>query len=135
MVSDSNGVGFDHFRGPSLVESNRRRSDADLDHRLVRGDNGRAGNHFWVSLAQVACSRGRIKYDFSSKWWVRGRVGCSRFAKAASCLRVLSATKCLGGGLLKEIRLNTVDRPISVRRWNMSIPISRSEFSTGKRNL
>jgi hypothetical protein len=42
--------------------------------------------------------------------------------------RVFFATEGFGAGLLKEIRLNPVDRPISVRRWNMSIPISSLEI-------
>jgi tetratricopeptide (TPR) repeat protein len=54
MVSDSDGLGFDHFRGSSLVESHRWCSGVDLDHRLVRRDNGCSGDHFWLSLAQLA---------------------------------------------------------------------------------
>src|SRR5215510_5524222 len=54
MVSDSDGSRFDHFCGSSLVESHRWCSGVDLDHRLVRVDNGCSGNHFWLSLAQLA---------------------------------------------------------------------------------
>jgi len=62
-------------------------------------------------------------------------LGCLRFAKKPFRPRVFSATKRLGAGLLKEIRLNTIDGAITVRRWNMSIPISRLEFSMATRNL
>jgi len=54
MVSDSDGSRFDHFCGSSLVESHRWCSGVDLDHRLVRTDNGCSGDHFWLSLAQPA---------------------------------------------------------------------------------
>jgi hypothetical protein len=44
-------------------------------------------------------------------------LGCLRFAKKLFRPRVFSATKRLGAGLLKEIRLNTIDRTIIGRRW------------------
>jgi hypothetical protein len=59
--------------------------------------------------------------------------GCSRLSNIA-CPRDFAATNGIISGLFKEIRLNINDRPITVRRWNMSIPISRFHFSTAKRN-
>src|SRR4029079_5944002 len=53
MVSDSNGSGFDHFCGSPLVEPARGCGGAKLDYRLVRSDNGRSGDNFWLSLAQL----------------------------------------------------------------------------------
>src|SRR6478609_459877 len=54
MVSYSAGPGFNHFCGSSLVEPARWCGGANLDYRLVRSDNGRSGDHFWLSLAQLA---------------------------------------------------------------------------------
>ena len=54
MVSDSDGLSFNRFRGSSLVESARWCGGANLDYRLVRSDNGRSGGHFWLSVAQLA---------------------------------------------------------------------------------
>jgi hypothetical protein len=36
------------------VEPARWCGGANLDCRLVRSDNGRSGDHFWLSLAQLA---------------------------------------------------------------------------------
>jgi hypothetical protein len=36
------------------VEPARWCGGTDLDHRLVRSDNGRSGNRFWLSLAQLS---------------------------------------------------------------------------------
>ena len=36
-------------------------------------------------------------------------------------------------GLLKKIRLNIIDWPITVRRWNMIVPISRLDFAMASR--
>jgi hypothetical protein len=35
------------------VEPARWCGGANLDYRLVRSDNGRSGDHFWLSLAQL----------------------------------------------------------------------------------
>ncbi|PYK11084.1 MAG: hypothetical protein DME61_01710 [Verrucomicrobia bacterium] len=42
------------------------------------------------------------------------------------------ATKPGGGGLLKKIQLSAIDWAITLRRWNMTIPILRVEFATAK---
>ena len=44
----------------------------------------------------------------------QGSLGCLRFVKKLSRPSVFPATKRLGAGLLKEIRLNTIDRAITV---------------------
>src|SRR5258705_110002 len=42
------------FRRYSLLESARWCGGANLYYRLVCSDNGRSGDHFWLSLAQLA---------------------------------------------------------------------------------
>jgi len=54
MVTHSYGFGFNRLRGSPIVESRRRSSGADLDHRVVRGDNRGAGKYFCLSLAELA---------------------------------------------------------------------------------
>ena len=48
------------FAGLLLWNPARWCGGADLDYRLVCSDNGRSGNRFWLSLAQLACLGGRI---------------------------------------------------------------------------
>jgi hypothetical protein len=43
------------------------------------------------------------------------------------------ATKPGGGCLLKKIQLSAIDWAITLRRWNMTIPILRVEFATAKK--
>src|SRR5262245_43212312 len=54
MVSDSDGPRFGHFCGSSLVESHCWCGGIDLDHRRVLSDNACSGDHFSLSLAQLA---------------------------------------------------------------------------------
>jgi len=35
--------------------------------------------------------------------------------------------------LLKKIQLHAIDEAITLRRWNMTIPILRVEFATAKK--
>jgi len=43
------------------------------------------------------------------------------------------ATKPGGDGLLKKIQLSAIDWAITLRRWNMTIPILRVELATAKK--
>jgi hypothetical protein len=47
--------------------------------------------------------------------------------------RAFFATKPGGGGLLKKMRLSAIDWAITLRRWNMTIPILHVEFVTAKK--
>jgi hypothetical protein len=103
MVSDSNGSGFDHFCGSPLVEPARWCGGANLDYRLVRSDNGRSGDHFWLSLAQLGdtgnplISGERLQSHHSNR---------GLFLRAAEALSSASqtfyATKPIGGGFIKK---------------------------------
>ncbi|PYI48312.1 MAG: hypothetical protein DMF11_03855 [Verrucomicrobia bacterium] len=46
--------------------------------------------------------------------------------------RFFFATKAGGNGLLKKMRPGAIDGAITLRRWNMTIPILRVEFATAK---
>ena len=43
------------------------------------------------------------------------------------------ATKAGGNGLLKKMRPGAIDEAITLRRWNMTIPILRVELATAKK--
>jgi hypothetical protein len=42
------------------------------------------------------------------------------------------ATKAGGNGLLKKMRPGAIDGAITLRRWNMTVPILRVELATAK---
>jgi len=44
-----------------------------------------------------------------------------------------SATKLGDGSLLKKMRPNAINGTITLRRWNMTIPILRVELATAKK--
>src|SRR6478609_8727606 len=128
MVSYSAGPGFNHFCGSSLVEPACWCGDANLDYRLVRSDNGRSGDHFWLSLAQLGdAGNPLINANVFSPVSKRTVL---RFVKA-----VLSARKLfvrlnpMAAGLLKKMQPEMVNWPITLRRWNMIVPISRLDFA------
>jgi hypothetical protein len=57
---------------------------------------------------------------------------CSSHSRNFFASALFPATKPGGGGLLKKKRLSAIDRAITLRRWNMTIPILRVEFATAK---
>jgi hypothetical protein len=57
---------------------------------------------------------------------------CSSHSRNFFTSALFPATKPGGGGLLKKMRLSAIDRAITLRRWNMTIPISRVELATAK---
>jgi len=50
----------------------------------------------------------------------------------SSPARFFPATKSRGNGLLKKMRPGAIDEAITLRRWNMTIPILRVELATAK---
>src|SRR4029077_15569509 len=103
MVSYSDGPGFDHFRRPSLVEPARWCGGANLDCRLVRSDNGRSGDHFWLSLAQLSdtgnplISSKRLQSYHPKRWTVLRVVEVVSPSSQTFC-----ATKPDGGGFIEK---------------------------------
>jgi hypothetical protein len=49
-----------------------------------------------------------------------------------SASALFSATKPDGDSLLKKMRPNAINGAITLRRWNMTIPILRVELATAK---
>jgi len=47
--------------------------------------------------------------------------------------RFFFATKAGGNGLLKKMRPNAINGTITLRRWNMTIPILGVELATAKK--
>jgi hypothetical protein len=41
----------------------------------------------------------------------------------------------MAAGLLKKMQPTAIDWPITLRRWNMIIPISRLEFAIAKKTV
>ena len=104
MFTHSYGFVFNRFRGSPIVEPGRRSSGADLDHRVVRGDNGRFSNRLWLSLAQLAdtgnpLSSGKTSSVLPSE---ESGVFCVSCKRAPSGFANFSATKPNGGGLIEE---------------------------------
>src|SRR5262249_32159216 len=134
MVPDSYGDCVNHLRDHASLEPASRCTRSGVAYRVLCNRVWSFGDCFWLSLEELACLGDRIVHrDSFQKGGLGGKLGL--FAIYDHCFAVrFFATKRVGAGLLKEIRLNTIDRPITVRRWNMSIPISRLESSTAKRN-
>jgi hypothetical protein len=57
---------------------------------------------------------------------------CSSHSRNFFASALFPATKSGGNGLLKKMRLSAIDGAITLRRWNMTIPILRVEFATAK---
>src|SRR5438874_4914528 len=104
MVTHSYGFGFNRFRGSPIVEPGRRSSGADLDHRVVRGDNRRAGHYFWLALAELADANAPRDRQLTARDSVLSR----RIAGLVPSLKLLArpalffATNFLAFGLLKN---------------------------------
>jgi hypothetical protein len=133
MVSHPNGPGFDHFCRSALVEPDRWCGDTNLDYRLVRSNNRRSGDHFWFSLTQLTeignplISGKRLESHHSN-----GRA-VFRAVEAYRAVRKLFARlNLLTAGLLKKMRPEAINWPITLRRWNMTVPISRLDFAMVK---
>jgi hypothetical protein len=124
MVSDPYGSGINHFRGVASVESYRWRRCCDLAYRMVRGCTRHSCNLFWLPPAQPADvgSLLRISYQANARSW-------APFGAFLGIRHALSARQTREpAGLLKKIRLGAIDGAITLRRWNMSLPILRLEF-------
>jgi hypothetical protein len=57
---------------------------------------------------------------------------CSCHSRNCFASALFTATKPNGNGLLKKMRPDAIDRAITLRRWNMTIPILRVELATAK---
>jgi len=64
------------------------------------------------------------------------RLGCfaALIQGISSPTRFFSRRNPGGGGLLKKIQLRAIDWAITLRRWNMIIPILHVEFATAKKH-
>jgi len=60
---------------------------------------------------------------FRLGWWLS-------FKKISPPAPFFPATKSGGNGLLKKMRPGAIDEAITLRRWNMTIPILRVELAT-----
>ncbi|PYI48941.1 MAG: hypothetical protein DMF10_02855 [Verrucomicrobia bacterium] len=57
---------------------------------------------------------------------------CTCYSRNSVASAFYFATKAAGNGLLKKMRPGAIDGAITLRRWNMTIPILRVEFATAK---
>jgi hypothetical protein len=56
--------------------------------------------------------------------------------KASSVSQTFCATKLNGGGFIEEkMRPGAINWPITVRRWNMIVPISRLDFDGKQKTI
>lgn len=58
---------------------------------------------------------------------------CSSHPENSFTSAFFFATKGGGNGLLKKMRPGAIDEAITLRRWNMTIPILRVELATAKK--
>jgi hypothetical protein len=58
---------------------------------------------------------------------------CSSHSRNFFASALFPATKSGGNGLLKKMRPGAIDEAITLRRWNMTIPILRVELATAKK--
>jgi hypothetical protein len=58
---------------------------------------------------------------------------CSSHSGNSFASAHFSATKAGDDGLLKKMRPGAIDEAITLRRWNMTIPILRVELATAKK--
>src|ERR1051325_12112561 len=99
----------------------------------------RSCSEFWESFLAFACAaclcpgpasdRNSLKEGGLGKIWA-----VCDLPSHCGTRSVFFATKRVIVGLSNDIRLNIIFRSIIVRRWNMSIPISRLEFLRAKGN-
>src|SRR6476619_5747172 len=103
MVSYSDGHGFDHFCGSSLVEPARWCGGANLDCRLVRSDSGGSGDHFWLSPAELGdtgnpLSSGKRLQSYQPK----RRTVCVPGGALSWGAQTFCATKPIRGGFIEK---------------------------------
>jgi hypothetical protein len=85
------------------VEPARWCGGANLDYRLVRSNSGRSGDHFWLSLAQLAdTGNPLIRTNVFSPTIRRERTALDVVEPASSGSRTFRATKPSGGGFIEE---------------------------------
>jgi hypothetical protein len=95
---------------------------ANLDCRLVRSDNGRSGDHFWLSLAQlIDTGNPLISGNVFSPTLRRGGLFYVSWKRYRPLHKLFARLNPMAAGLLKKMRPEAINWPITLRRWNMIV--------------